>query len=67
MTLISAKVRVGYLPNSYDLDGAYIDGLQIGAVEKIVMDEPDPDHSRELSAPYPRVVGRSAYRSVSIH
>lgn len=43
MTLISAKVRVGYLPNSYDLDGAYIDGLQIGAIEKIVMDEPDPD------------------------
>lgn len=43
MTLVSAKVRVGYLSNPYDLDGAYIDGLRIGAVEKIVMDEPDTD------------------------
>ena len=43
MTLVSAKVRVGYLPNPYDLDGAYVDGLRIGAVENIVMDEPDPD------------------------
>lgn len=43
MTLVSAKVRVKYLSNPYDLDWAYTDGLRIGAVEKIVTDEPDSD------------------------
>ena len=43
MNLARDKVRVGYLPDPYDLDGVYIDGRRIGAVEKIVIDEPDPD------------------------
>jgi hypothetical protein len=34
---------VGYLTDQQDLAGAYIDGRRIGSVEKIVMDEPDPD------------------------
>lgn len=41
--MASFRVRVGYLSNPYELDGAYIDGLRVGAVEKIVMDDPDPD------------------------
>lgn len=43
MTPVSATVRVGYLPDPYDLDGAYIDGRRPGAVEKIVMDDPGLD------------------------
>lgn len=57
MTLVSTKVRVGHLPNSYDLSGAYIDGLRIGAVEKIVMDEPDPD----LLGPYIRAAQMDSF------
>lgn len=57
MTLVSAKVRVGYLSNPYDLDGAYTDGLRIGAVEKIVMDEPDPDRL----GPYIRSAPRDSF------
>lgn len=36
-------VRVGHLPDPYRLDVAYADGQPIGTVEKIVMNEPDPD------------------------
>ena len=36
-------VRVGHLPDPYRLDVAYAGGHPIGTVEKIVMDEPDPD------------------------
>lgn len=36
-------VRVGHLPDPYRLDVAYADGQPIGTVEKLVMDEPDPD------------------------
>ena len=36
-------VRVGHLPDPYRLDVAYADGQPVGTVEKIVMDEPDPD------------------------
>ena len=36
-------VRVGHLPNPYQLDVAYAGGQPIGTVEKIVMDEPDQD------------------------
>jgi hypothetical protein len=43
-------VRVGYLPDPRDPGGVYIDGRRIGTVEKIVMDEPDPD----LPGPYIR-------------
>ena len=57
MTLVSAKVRVEHLPNSYDLDGAYTDGLRIGTVEKIVMDEPDSDRL----GPYIRAALRDSF------
>lgn len=43
MTLARDTVRAGYLPDLYDLDGAYVDGRRIGTVKKVVMDEPDPD------------------------
>lgn len=36
-------VRVGQLPDPYRLDVAYAGGHPVGTVEKIVMDEPDPD------------------------
>ena len=36
-------VRVGHLPDPYRLDVAYAGGQPLGVVEKIVMDEPDPD------------------------
>lgn len=36
-------VRVGHLPDPYRLDVAYAGGQPIGEVEKIVMNEPDPD------------------------
>lgn len=35
--------KVGHLPDPYRLDVAYADGKPIGTVEKIVMDEPNPD------------------------
>ena len=37
------SVTVGHLPDPYRLDVAYAGGQPIGTVEKIVMDEPDPD------------------------
>jgi len=36
-------VRVGHLPDPYRLDVAYSGGQSVGTVEKIVMDEPNPD------------------------
>lgn len=36
-------VRVGHLPNPYQLDVSHVDGQPIGTVEKFVMNEPDPD------------------------
>jgi hypothetical protein len=36
-------VRVGHLPDPYRLDAAYAGGQPVGDVEKIVMDEPNPD------------------------
>ena len=35
--------RVGHLPDPYRLDVAYAGGHPVGAIEKIVMDEPNPD------------------------
>lgn len=36
-------VKVGHLPDPYRLDVAYAGGQPVGVVEKIVMDEPNPD------------------------
>lgn len=36
-------VKVGHLPDPYRLDIAYAGGRKVGTVEKIVMDEPNPD------------------------
>lgn len=36
-------IKVGHLPDSYQLDVAYVGGQPVGTVEKIVMDEPNPD------------------------
>ena len=36
-------IKVGHLPNPYRLDAAYAGGQLLGDVEKIVMDEPNPD------------------------
>lgn len=36
-------IRVGHLPDPYRLDVSYADDRPIGTVEKVVMDEPDPD------------------------
>nr|DAX92683.1 MAG TPA: hypothetical protein [Caudoviricetes sp.] len=36
-------VRAGHLPDPYRLDVAYAGGQPVGTVEKIVMDEPNPD------------------------
>lgn len=36
-------IKVGHLPDPYRLDAAYAGGQPVGTVEKIVMDEPDPD------------------------
>lgn len=36
-------VRVGHLPGPYRLDIAYAGGQPVGIVEKIVMDETNPD------------------------
>lgn len=36
-------VRVGHLPDPYRLDVAYAGGQPVGTVEKIVMNEWDPD------------------------
>lgn len=40
------EVRTGFLPDPYKLDTAYAGGQPVGVVEKIVMDEPDPDRLR---------------------
>lgn len=37
------EIRVGPLPDPYRLDVAYVGRQPIGTVEKIVMDEPNPD------------------------
>lgn len=50
-------VRVGHLPDPYRLDVAYADGHPIGTVEKIVMNEPDPD----LPGPYIRSAMREGF------
>lgn len=36
-------VKVGHLPDPYRLDAAYVGERPVGTVEKIVMDEPNPD------------------------
>lgn len=36
-------IRVGHLPDPYQLDVVYAGGQSVGAVEKIVMDDPTPD------------------------
>lgn len=36
-------VKVGHLPGPYRLDVAYAGGQPLGTVERIVMDEPNPD------------------------
>lgn len=36
-------VKVGHLPNPYRIDIAYAGGQPVGNVDKIVMDEPNPD------------------------
>ena len=36
-------VRVGHLPDPYRIDVAYAGGQPVGTVEKIVMDESNPD------------------------
>lgn len=36
-------MRVGHLPDPYRLDVAYAGGQRVGTVERIVMDEPNPD------------------------
>lgn len=37
------EIRVGHLPSPYRLDVAYAGGQPVGTVEKLVMDEPNPD------------------------
>ena len=37
------SVVAGHLPDLYRLDVAYAGGRSLGTVEKIVMDEPNPD------------------------
>lgn len=36
-------VRVGHLPDPYRIDVAYAGGQAVGTVERVVMDEPNPD------------------------
>nr|DAS00732.1 MAG TPA: hypothetical protein [Caudoviricetes sp.] len=36
-------IKVGHLPDPYQLDVAYVGGQPVGTVEKIVRDEPNPD------------------------
>lgn len=45
-------VRVGHLPDPYRLDVAYAGGRSLGIVEKIVMDEPNPDRLRPYIEDY---------------
>ena len=37
------SVTVGHLPDPYRLDVAYAGGQPIGTVERIILDESDPD------------------------
>ena len=37
------EIRVGHLPDPYRLDVAYAGGQPVGTVERIIMDEPNPD------------------------
>ena len=39
-------IKVGRLTDPYQLDVAYAGGQPVGTVEKIVMNEPDPDRLR---------------------
>lgn len=67
-------VKVGHLPDPYRLDVAYVSGQSVGVVEKIVMDEQDPDrlgpYIREALRDYPFTAGLRAvaptdqYRSI---
>ena len=50
-------VRVGHLPDPYRLDVAYAGGQPVGTVEKIAMDEPNPD----LFGPYIRRALREGF------
>lgn len=36
-------VRVGHLPDPYRIDVAYAGGQAVGTIERIAMDEPNPD------------------------
>ena len=49
-------VRVGHLPDPYRIDAAYPEGRPVGTVEKIVMNEPNPD----ILGPYIRSALREA-------
>jgi hypothetical protein len=57
MEVSEMDVKVGHLPNPYELDVAYRGGLPVGTVEKVVMSEPDPD----LLGPYIRKALRDAF------
>lgn len=46
MMSVRGKVRVGYLPDPYELDFADTDGWCIGKPENIQFCPPDPDHLR---------------------
>lgn len=50
-------IKVGHLPYPYRLDVAYAGGQPVGAVEKIVMDEPNPDRL----GPYIRTALRESF------
>lgn len=50
-------VRVGHLLDPRRLDVAYVGGQPVGAVEKIVMNGPDPD----LPGPYIRRALREGF------
>lgn len=64
-------VKVGHLPDPYRLDVAYCGGLPVGAVERIVMDEPDPDrlgpYIREALRDYPFTAGLRAVAPTDQH
>lgn len=50
-------VKVGHLPDPYRIDVAYADGQPLGAVEKIMVAEPNPD----LLGPYIRRALRGGF------
>lgn len=49
--------KVGHLPDPYRINVAYAGGQPVGTVEKIVMNEPDPD----LLGPYIRRALREGF------